>query len=567
MTEKKPRIAVFSGPTATVQNSEPLVTSNKAREKYGLPPLQNADGTKPRFDALRPQRLAAPVKVYVKQYSAHPLEADAADLYGPPDGYLGTDGVFHAERSADSDTPVYEITLLPEDGLYPLPYMARQADGKSWDDITAHPGAPAAKSRQTFYPDASRIVEEIDRFGLGEDGLTNLLSSKADFDFYRAAPSGGYQKGLHAALRTDTGAGDIAPETWGRDFWPYRPPHLRAEPPRARLAFVTNMVAKAMASGNYGGAIWLEGSPNVEESIYWLNLLIDTTVPLCGNSSQRPHGALSNDGDRNIVDSVDYIVSGIWKGEDGKDTVGGVAVLDELIFHSREVQKGDARPGGYVATGGHGGIVGTIGQPGPPVLTYRPVKLHTHTSQLRFTLLPDKVQGVRRGAKGIETVEVTVKDAQGELSGSAIPQVSMVKSGRYLPESASEHPESEVDILARIERNLQTSPLAGFIGEGAAPFGGLTRSIDAALERAVFSGMPVAKVGRGNAEGMVPVTPGTVFIAGSNLTATKARLLLMACLLKFGALPVAADPARPTPAERAAAQTAIAKYQEIFNTH
>jgi L-asparaginase len=32
------------------------------------------------------------------------------------------------------------------------------------------------------------------------------------------------------------------------------------------------------------------------------------------------------------------------------------------------------------------------------------------------------------------------------------------------------------------------------------------------------------------------------FIGGSNLTATKARLLLMACLMKFGALPPAANP-------------------------
>ncbi|MFM9971942.1 MAG: asparaginase domain-containing protein [Burkholderiales bacterium] len=566
MADKKLKIAIFSGPTATVQNSEPLVTSNKAREKYALPLLKNPDGSLPRFDALRAQRLAAPVKVYVKQFSAHPLEADAADLYGPPDGYLDASGAFHKDRGAASDTPVYEIILHPEDGLYPLPYMARQADGKPWDDLTSSPGALAAKSRQSFYPDASRIVEEIDRFGIGEDGLTNMLSSKADFDFYRAAPSGGYQNGLGAAARTDVGEGDIAPETWGRDFWPYRPPHLRGEPPRARLAIVTNIVQKAMASGEYGGAIWLEGSPNVEESIYWLNLLIDTTVPLCGNSSQRPHGALSNDGDRNIVDSVDYIASGIWKGEDGKDTVGGVAILDELIFHSRVVQKADARPGGYVATGGHGGIVGTIGQPGPPALTYRPACLHTHKSLVRVTLLPASVQGVRRGAKGIEPVEVKVKVANGELLGSAIPQVSMVKSGRYMPESEGETPETEVDILARIERNLQTAPLAGFVGEGAAPFGGLTRSIDAALECAVYSGMPVVKVGRGNAEGMVPITLG-VFIAGSNLTANKARLLLMACLLKFGALPVAADPTHPTAGERSAAQAAIAKYQEIFNTH
>ena len=105
-----------------------------------------------------------------------------------------------------------------------------------------------------------------------------------------------------------------------------------------------------------------------------------------------------------------------------------------------------------------------------------------------------------------------------------------------------------------------------FVGEGAAPFGGLTRSIDAALERAVFSGMPVVKVGRGNAEGMVPITPG-VFIAGSNLTANKARLLLMACLMKFGALPLAADPSRPTADERKATQAALARYQDIFNTH
>jgi hypothetical protein len=82
----KPRIAVFSGPTATIQNTEPLVTSNKAREKYGLPARSHADGSPIRFDVLRPQRLAAPVTVYIEQFSAHPLERDFAELYAPPDG-------------------------------------------------------------------------------------------------------------------------------------------------------------------------------------------------------------------------------------------------------------------------------------------------------------------------------------------------------------------------------------------------------------------------------------------------------------------------------------------------
>src|SRR5438445_10360385 len=80
-TQNKPRIAVFSGPTATIQNSEPLVTSNKAREKYGLPPRQNVDGMPMRFDVLRAQRLAAPVTIYVEPFSAHPLERHAAELY------------------------------------------------------------------------------------------------------------------------------------------------------------------------------------------------------------------------------------------------------------------------------------------------------------------------------------------------------------------------------------------------------------------------------------------------------------------------------------------------------
>ncbi len=133
------------------------------------------------------------------------------------------------------------------------------------------------------------------------------------------------------------------------------------------LARLTNMVQRAMAQGEYAGAIWLEGSPTTEESVYWLNLLIDTTVPIVGNASQRMHGMLSNDGDRNIVDSVDYIVSGIWKDANGLDQVGAIMIQEEQLFTSRDVQKGDDRPGGYVATGGHGGIIGGLN---PIALTF-----------------------------------------------------------------------------------------------------------------------------------------------------------------------------------------------------
>jgi L-asparaginase len=563
----KARIAVFSGPTATIQNTEPLVTSNKAREKYGLPTRANPDGSPMRCDALRPQRLAAPVTVYVEQFSAHPLERDAAELYAPPDGYLDAAGKFHKERHSPADVAVYEVTLGPEDGLYPLPYMARQASGEAWEGDGADSAAPAEKCRQPFFPDGSRLFEEIDRLGVGDEGVSCQLSAKAEFDFYRACPSGGYTKGLAQALRTDIGEGDIAPEKLGKDFFPYRPGYLRREPPMAMLGRLTNVVQQALKHGRYDGAIWLEGSPFVEETSYWLSLLIDTTVPIVGNASQRAHGAVSNDGDRNIIDSVDYIVSRIWADAQGRDSVGVVVIQDEQIFTSREVQKADARPGGYVATGGHGGIVGTMGQPGPAALTFRTIKRHTHTSEVNLSRLPETVEGVRNEGGRISRVAVKIKDGRGELLPTAIPKVTITKHARYLPEDDSGSAALEVDILARIEKNLREAPLAGFVAEGAAPFGSMSNSVDAALRRGVFSGMPVVRVGRGNAEGPVDPQRNPLSIAGSNLTATKARLLLMASLMKLGSLPPAADPEHPTKAERDAVEAKLAEYQAIFNDH
>ena len=567
LSNSKPRIAVFSGPTATIQNSEPLVTSNKARQKYGLPPRSHTDGSPMRFDVLRGQRLAAPVTVYVEQFSAHPLERDAAELYAPPDGYLDASGALHKERHHASDKPVYEITLKPEDGLYPLPYMARQANGQAWEMDGTEKNAASELCRVPFFPDGSRLFEEIDRLGISDEGVGCLLSGKADFDFYRALPSGGYTTGRHADERTDIGAGDIAPESRGVDFFPYRPGYLRKEPPMGALARVTNIVQRALGSGKYRGAIWLEGSPFVEETTYWLNLLIDTAVPICGNSSQRPHGAIANDGDRNIVDSVSYITSRIWADASGRDCVGAVAILDEQIFTSRDVQKADARPGGYVATGGHGGIIGRMGHPGLPQLSFKPIKRHTHNAAVNLTQLPSEVQGSRIQGSKVGTIAVAIKDADGNLLSSAIPKVTIVKHARYLPDDTSGDASSEVDILARIDKNLRDAPLAGFVAEGSAPFGAMSNSVDAALKRATFSGMPVVKVGRGNAGGFVDPTRDPLAIAGSNLTATKARLLLMACLMRFGCLPPAADPAKPTAVESDATKATLKQYQEVFDTH
>jgi hypothetical protein len=72
--------------------------------------------------------------------------------------------------------------------------------------------------------------------------------------------------------------------------------------------------------------------------------------------------------------------------------------------------------------------------------------------------------------------------------------------------------------------------------------------------------------GGGRTEGFVPLHDPS-FIGGSNLTATKARLLLMACLTKFGNLPSAASPDHPTSEEAAAIRKKVAAYQTVFDTH
>src|SRR5258706_13119298 len=108
---------------------------------------------------------------------------------------------------------------------------------------------------------------------------------------------------------------------------------------------------------------------------------------------------------------------------------------------------------------------------------------------------------------------------------------------------------------------LKTAPLAGFVVEGFTPYGRSASNARTRLMlRAVHSGLPVVRVGRGNTEGFVPLHD-PYFIGGSNFTATKARLLLMACLIKFGSLPPAVDPDLPPSAEAAALREKLAHYQ------
>src|SRR5690606_17289089 len=100
-------------------------------------------------DVVRPQRLAAPVASDIEQFSAHPLESDAAELYGPPDGYIDPEtDEFSVEPQSEDAIPVYEVTLYTDDGLFMLPYMALQENGQPWDSTCTESGATYEFCRQ-----------------------------------------------------------------------------------------------------------------------------------------------------------------------------------------------------------------------------------------------------------------------------------------------------------------------------------------------------------------------------------------------------------------------------------
>ena len=127
-------------------------------------------------------------------------------------------------------------------------------------------------------------------------------------------------------------------------------------------------------------------------------------------------------------------------------------------------------------------------------------------------------------------------------------------------------------ILWYVLHHTRTGRYIYFTGEGreAAKLAGVRtnkiRAAETALRRAVFCGLPVVKCGRGNTEG-VASNQEPWFIRGNDLTATKARILLMACLLRYGSLPPAVDPTKPDIHERQATIKAVKQFQTIFDTH
>ncbi len=121
-------------------------------------------------------------------------------------------------------------------------------------------------------------------------------------------------------------------------------------------------------------------------------------------------------------------------------------------FCRARCRQGRRASGGYIVTGGSGGILGHVGHFGVVSLTYLPAYKHTYLSEVNINRLPAVTRAVRKADNGsIESFEIAVKDAQNGLLADAIPVVSIVKDGAYSTLDYGDDPALETD-LQRLDR-------------------------------------------------------------------------------------------------------------------
>jgi L-asparaginase len=245
--------------------------------------------------------------------------------------------------------------------------------------------------------------------------------------------------------------------------------------PREWLA-ISHAVNDAVADPDVDGVVVTHGTYTAEETAYFLHLTVRSDKPVIVVCSQRKHGTIGNDGDWNLRDAVRIAASPEAQGK------GVFVILNEEMHSAREVAKTNQRPGGFAS--GSLGILGSVES--DRISFYRqPTRRHTAASEF-------DVRGL------------------GEL-----PRVDIV------PTYAG------ADGVAA--RAFVAAGARGLVVSGFAYRGRPHRFQLDALHEAVAQGVAVVLTSRGG-NGRVPVESDDGFVRGDNLSAAKARILLMLAL-------------------------------------
>ena len=241
---------------------------------------------------------------------------------------------------------------------------------------------------------------------------------------------------------------------------------------------IAHSVDKAVKDPLVKGVIVTHGTVTSEETSYYLHLLIHTDKPLVLTNSQREHGTLGNDGDRNFIDALKVALSSEAAGK------GVLLVHNQTISSAREFVKTSGRPGAFLS--GEFGVMGLVGD---SVAFYRS-PTRRHTSRSEFNL--DSITALPK-------VEVIV------AHHSAEPRLAQVA----------------------VDMGAKGIVVLGFAASGR-PHPVQVPVLQALAEK----GVPIVLTSRGGVNNWLEPRPRDKFIRGDNLPAQKARILLELALTK-----------------------------------
>lgn len=101
------------------------------------------------------------------------------------------------------------------------------------------------------------------------------------------------------------------------------------------------------------GIVVTQGSNSIEETGYFLDLTLDTEIPVTLAAAQRNHNLIGNDGDRNLLDAVKVASTKEARGR------GALITINDEIHDARDVSKVvSGRPDAWSST--NLGVVGMI---------------------------------------------------------------------------------------------------------------------------------------------------------------------------------------------------------------
>jgi L-asparaginase len=228
------------------------------------------------------------------------------------------------------------------------------------------------------------------------------------------------------------------------------------------------------------GIVITHGSNTLEETAYFLHLVVKSAKPVILTAAQRPFNTLSSDGPKNFLDAVVVAAS------DEAVSKGLMTVVNGEIHCARDVTKRMSyRLQTYTSPD-----VGALGFVDKGRISFYRLPIRKHTLASEFDV----------------------------SSTNRLPRVDIIYTASgtdgVLIDAAVEHAKAEGLIIA------------------VSPTGAPAPAMKEALWRAAGNGIPIVYANRGGHDRLRIMQPDEPFIAGDNLNPQKARILLMLALTK-----------------------------------